>query len=112
MQDRAKALQELYLRATRMCEGSSIAPPSDSQRLELVEDIIHSAMPQRSTSGFIRDSDLEEPSHIVPALQQIAALRRDRDVLRTQVNLSRMVSPHNLSFGISTLSALSSALEQ
>lgn len=85
-QDRLKTLQELYLRATRTSQGPAAASALD-MRLDAVDGIIHSAMPQGNAGGCMSDLDLSEPDSIVPALQQIAALRRERDMLRTQARL-------------------------
>lgn len=82
-QERLNTLQELYLRATRMCQGATAASALGA-RLGAVDGIIQSAMPQGSADACISELALAKPDNIVPALQQNAALRRERDMLRTQ----------------------------
>ncbi len=84
LQERTKTLQELYLRATRTGQGTPAASIADLG-LDEVDDVIRSAMPPSNADACPSDEDFAEPGSIVPALQQIAALRRERDVLRAQV---------------------------
>ncbi|BDA45491.1 hypothetical protein COCOBI_07-2780 [Coccomyxa sp. Obi] len=83
LKERTKTLQELYLRATRTGQGTPAASAADV-RLDDIDDIIRSAMPPCNADACPSDADFAEPGSIVPALQQIAALRRERDVLRAQ----------------------------
>ncbi|CAL8470915.1 g10457 [Coccomyxa elongata] len=85
LKERTKTLQELYLRATRTGQGTPAACNAD-MRLDEVDDIIRSAMPPCNADACPSDEDFAEPGSIVPALQQIASLRRERDVLRAQVD--------------------------
>lgn len=70
-----------------MGQGTSSASAADVH-LDDVDDIIRSPMPPCNADLCPSDEDLAQPGSIVPALQQIAALRRERDVLRAQVTLS------------------------
>lgn len=81
VQGRVRSLQDLYLKAIRVSQDQD----PQKQTLDSIIDAASGGSGCDGVSAQSQDASFEEPRNIVPALQEIAALRRERETFKAQV---------------------------